>query len=181
MLFHFNVNLNDQDYLDYNIFWMLRSPYGKKQLIKFRMLLTLIFAVACFFVLFNGNFSQNSFWAIIPLLILFIVVQVLFNTFFIHALKGQLKSQKKTGKMGYSPSAKIEFHEETFVETTPNNKTEQKYTAVERISVIENKSIYIHVNTVMAYILPFSSFTSTAQYEEFLAFMKTKCENIDTY
>ena len=83
--------------------------------------------------------------------------------------------------MGYSPIADMEFYEETFIETTPDNKTERKYSAIERVSVVDDKIIYIHVNNIMSYILPFSSFESKEQFDAFLAFIKTKCETIDTY
>ena len=33
MKFQFNVITNDEDYLEYNKFWMLRSHYGKKQML----------------------------------------------------------------------------------------------------------------------------------------------------
>ena len=43
--------------------------------------------------------------------------------------------------MGYSPSAVIEFYEDVFIETTPDNKTERKYSAIERISIVDNKVV----------------------------------------
>ena len=67
------------------------------------------------------------------------------------------------------------------METTPDNKTEQKYSVIERISVVDNKVVYIHVNNIMSYILPFSCFESKEQYNEFFEFIKTKCSNIDIY
>ena len=83
--------------------------------------------------------------------------------------------------MGYSPSSVIEFYEDSFVETTPDNKTEQRYASIERISIVDNKMIYIHVNNIMAYILPLSCFETKEQYDEFFEFIKTKCFNIDIY
>ncbi|MBQ9749646.1 MAG: YcxB family protein, partial [Clostridia bacterium] len=79
------------------------------------------------------------------------------------------------------PVSAIEFYENGFTETTPDNKTEQKYSSVERISVINNKVIYIHVNNIMSYILPFSCFDSKEQYTAFFQFIKTKCSKIDMY
>ena len=29
MNFKFKVNVSEQDYLDYNLFWLSKSPYGK--------------------------------------------------------------------------------------------------------------------------------------------------------
>ena len=83
--------------------------------------------------------------------------------------------------MAYSPSSIIEFYEESFLEITSENKTEQKYSVIERISIVDSRYVYIHVNNIMAYILPLSSFESMAQYDEFLEFMKIKCTVINTY
>ena len=63
----------------------------------------------------------------------------------------------------------MEFFDEYFTETTPQNKTEQKYDSIERISVIQGKTIYIHVNNVMSYLLPVSCFDSKEQYDAFNA------------
>ena len=83
--------------------------------------------------------------------------------------------------MGYSPVSEIEFYDESFVEITPDSKTEQKYSAIERVSVITDKVVYIHVNNVMSYILPLSCFESKEQYNNFLDFVRSKCANIDVY
>lgn len=181
MKFQFNVNVNDQDYLDYNTFWMIRSPYGKKQIKTFRIIITVLFAIFISISLFSGGFSLESIFGVIPMVIVLSLTQIFLTRFFSWSLKGHIKTLKKSGKMGYSPESVIEFYEESFVETTPENKTEHKYSAIERISVVDNKMIYIHVNNVMSYMLPLSSFESKKQYDSFFDFIKTKCANIDIY
>ncbi len=181
MKFQFNVNTTDKDYLDYNKFWMLRSHYGKKQMMSFRIVIAVIFGVYIFIPLYGGNFTVDSFISAIPMAILLIVFELSLSSLFVFFLKGHLKSLKKKGKMGYSPSSNIEFYEDSFVEITPDNKTEQRYSSIERISIVDNKMIYIHVNNIMAYILPFSCFETKEQYDEFFEFIKTKCTNIDEY
>ena len=181
MKFQFNVNTCDQDYLDYNKFWMLRSHYGKKQMTTSRIIIAVIIGVYILISLYGGNFTFDSFIGIIPMAILLIIFELLLSPLFVLFLKSHLKSLKKKGKMGYSPSAVIEFYEDVFIETTPDNRTEQKYSAIERVSVVDNKVVYIHVNNIMSYILPFSCFESNEQYNEFFEFIKTKCSNIDIY
>ena len=181
MKFQFNVNTTDKDYFDYNKFWMLRSHYGKKQMMGFRIVIAVIFGVYIFISLYGGNFTVESFISVIPMAILLIIFELLFSSLFVFFLKGHLKSLKKKGKMGYSPSSVIEFYEDSFVETTPDNKTEQRYASIERISIVDNKMIYIHVNNIMAYILPLSCFETKEQYDEFFEFIKTKSANIDIY
>ena len=181
MNYRFNVTITDQDYLDYNTFWMLRSPYGKKQMKSFRIVITVFWVIASLVTLFMDGFSIVSVFGLIPFVIVFFLIQILFPIFFSWALKLQIKSLKKSGKMGYSPESTIEFYEDRLVETAPDNKTELKYSAVERISVVDHKMIYIHVNNIMSYILPISCFESVEQYDSFLEFIRTKCANIDIY
>lgn len=181
MKFQFNINTNDQDYLDYNKFQMLRSHYGKKQMTTFRVAFAVIVGVYILVLLYGGNFSFDSFIEIIPMATVLIIFELFLSPLFVLFLRCHLNSLKKKGKMGYSPLSVIEFYEDVFIETTPENKTEQKYTAIERVSVVDNKVVYIHVNNIMSYILPFSCFESKEQYNEFFEFIKTKCSNIDIY
>ena len=81
----------------------------------------------------------------------------------------------------YSPFSAIEFYENAFVENDGEAKTQQSYSSVERVSIVENKVIYLHLNDIRAYIIPISSFVSAQQYGEFVAFIKSKCALVDVY
>ena len=181
MRFAFDIRLTDEDYLNYNIFWMLRSPYGKKEIVKFRLLFTAVLGILCFLFLLSGGFSKESLLGVVPYLIAFLLVQALTNAIFTWSLKRQIKSLKKKGKMGYSPTSEMVFFEDSFTETTPDKRIEEKYTSIERISILSDKVIYIHVNNVMSYIVPMSCFSSREEGDAFLGFLKEKCQNIDTY
>ena len=163
------------------IFWSIRSPYGKKQMLQLRWLIAILFGAFSLLSLIWGDFSKAAWMGILPYVVLLILFELLLNRFFAFLLKRNINALKKKGKMGYSPVAEMEFHEESFSETTPDNKSEQKYSAIERVSVIRDTVIYLHVNSVMSYILPFSCFASTEQRDQFLAFLKTKCASIDIY
>ena len=181
MQYKFCVHLTDKDYLDYNVFWSLKSPYGKKQILQLRAMIAGMFALLSLLVLFKEDFSSAGFIKIIPLVVLLVLSQLLLNWSFSRSLKGTLKTMKRQGKMGYSPDSEMEFFEDRFVETTPEEKTERIYSSIERISVIGDKTIYIHMNNVSACILPRSCFDSKENYEEFLQFIKTKCQKVDIY
>ncbi len=181
MNYKFDITLTDSDYLDFNMFQATRSHYGKKQIKSVRMFLTIITAVYLLVVLVGGGFSKESILHSIPTTVVLIAMQLFVNKFYLWILKSSIKNLKKTGKMGYSPKAVMEFYDDTFVEITPDEKTERKYSAIERISVVENKVVYIHTNNVMAYILPMNCFDSLEQYYFFMSFIKTKCPTIDSY
>ncbi len=182
MKFQFNVNLSEQDYLDFNLFLNLKSYYGKGQMKTIRILLAImcVFMIGVFLIL--GGFSGI---ARVLFLVLGIIVLVFSQLFlektFARALKKQMRNLKKRGKMAYSPESVLEFYEDVLVETTPENRNEQKYSSIERISIVDNKVIYIHISNLAAYLLPVSCFESKEQFDGFLYFIKTKCETFDTY
>jgi len=179
MKFQFNIQMTDEDYWEYHKFWIIRSHYGKKQLLSMKILFTAVVAFLFFISLFGSHVSFNSFVVMISIIAL--VFSPFYDFIYGHFLKWFLKSMKKKGKAGYSPFSVMEFYEDHFVEMTEENKTEQKYSAIERISIVDQKTIYIHVNNIMAYFLPFACFQSKEQLDDFLEFIKTKCSNIDLY
>ena len=181
MFFHFDVRLTEQDYLDFNCFWMLKSPYGKKQTKQIRWMLVIV-SVLLLAVTWLGNGTlTDKIIETVGFLVICALLQLFFNKLYGWLLKGTIKSLKKTGKTGYSPVSELEFTDEEIIETTPNNKMEVKYSAVERVSIIENQVIYIHINNVMAYILPMVSFQSKEEYENFIGFLTEKGLIINKY
>ena len=181
MKFQFDIKVNDQDYLDFNIFWMTRSSYGKKQMRNFRIWIAAAIAIPFLLSLFTRGFSKENLLSFFPLLIVFLLCQLLLKKFNYWMIKVHIKSLKKSGKMGYSPESVLEFYDDCFVETMPDGKIEQKYSAIERVSIVDNKMIYIHVSNVMGYMLPMACFESIEQYAKFFDFIRTKCANIDVY
>ncbi|MBR5449525.1 MAG: YcxB family protein [Clostridia bacterium] len=181
MKFQFNVHTNETDYFEYNKFMLIRSYYGKKRFFMYRIFVALLCMVGMLFLLWNNGFTQGAYMGAILMLLFAIAVQLLLAPFMTLTLKSDLRNLKKRGKMAFSPDSTMEFYEDVFIEITPTNKTEQPYSVIERISVVDDKMIYIHVNNIMSYILPVACFESKEQCDDFFEFIKTKCANIDRY
>ena len=182
MKYQFQVSLTEDDYLAFNLFHALKSPYGAKNTMRIRILtdLILVLFVAILFI-FDGV-NVGTVMAAVAMLIYIIVVHLCYKRILTSTIKRTIKAQKKKGKVAFSPLATMEFFEDHFVESTEENRTEQKYTVVERISVVENRYVYLHTNNIMAYIIPMASFASQEEYDSFLTFAKENIsENIDVY
>ena len=95
MKFQFNVITNDEDYLEYNKFWMLRSHYGKKQMLSFRIIFTVLLCLIILAYLFIGGFTVQSLISAIPMLILLVLFEVLLTPLFVVSLKSHIKGLKK--------------------------------------------------------------------------------------
>lgn len=178
MRFKFSIHVTEKDYLDYNKFWQFQSPYGKKQIISLRVIFVLLFGIAAIATLIGGDFTIDSIIEAAIFMVAMAIFQFILPAFLAWSVKRQIKVLKKKGKMAYTPEATIEFYEEYFIAKSPESKTETKYTTIERISVVRDKAIYLHVNNVMAYIIPIKSFASNEQFESFLTFIQSKCTNL---
>lgn len=181
MKYKFQIHLDDNDYLEFNKFHMLRSPYGKKQIMSVRVSVFVVVFAMVFISLITNNFSLDSFIAVIPALAVLLIFQMFLNKIMASTLKNSISQARKRGKMPYSTSSVMEFFDDGFMETTKEQRVEQKYSALERVCVVEGKYVYLYVNNIMAYIIPNVSFDSREQYKEFLSFINEKCPNIDFY
>ena len=179
--YSFNVSISERDYYEYNLFWLLRSPYGRRLIRNYRLAILLLGVIAIAISLASGGFSVDSLLGVLPVVIIILLAQLFVKGFFKLSFKGQIQTMKKSGKLAYSPESLIEFGDNSFSEITPLSKNENAYSAVERVSVVENKMIYIHINNSIAYLLPFDSFLSGEQRSEFLEFIKSKCKDVKFY
>lgn len=181
MKFQFFVNLTEQDYVDYNFFVSMKSPYGKSQRQNLRISIATVFLalISLLFLIFDISIFTVLFSVL--LIIGLILFQIFFHRYILYCVKVQIETIKKTGKISYSPFSTLEFYDDYFIENTSENITQQKYSSIERVSIVENKIIYIHINSVMSFIIPISCFVSNEQLNSFIDFLKTKCLNVDVY
>ena len=178
MKFRFNVSINDKDYYDFNKFHNTRSPYGKKQITGIRISFAVAGLLCGAFTTFTDGFDI---YMLIALFIVFSLLVLFFPKLIGLVLKGSIRSMKKNGKMAYAPTSVMEFYDDFFCENTDETSTSYKYSVIENISVVDGKVIYIHINSVMGLILPFSSFESAEQRNAFFEFIKTKFSDIRVY
>lgn len=181
MKYQFHIQLNDQDYLEFNKFVMYRSAYGKKQLARLRILVAVIFLAGMLVTLAMGDTPLYFFFAIVEWAVLLVGFQLCLKPFYNIILKSNIRRMRKTGKMPYSSESTMEFYDDYLVEADGETKTERKYSSVEKVSIIEGQRVYLHINNIMAYIIPYAAFESAEQYGEFMEFLRTKVPAINTY
>jgi hypothetical protein len=181
MKFQFQISLNEDDYFQFNKFHLFQSPYGSKRSYRGVTLAGVIFLVIAFLLTLLKGFTTRAVVEAIPIL-LFSLLLFFYKPYLLFVLKAHIDRQKKKGKVAFSPKASMEFYEDHLVETTEENRTEQKYVSVERISVVKERYVYLHTNNIMAYIIPMAAFASKEEYDSFLAFAKESIsEKIDFY
>ena len=181
MKYQFDVKLSEQDYLDFNLFHIIRSPYGKKQLKSIRLMLAIAFALLGALFVISQGFSKDTILSLVVMLVTFLGFQIFLRQFLKLSVKLTVKGQKGTGKMGYSPESVLEFYDDYLIEIMPAKKIQQNYSEIENVCLVDMKIIYIYVTNISAYMLPISSFKSKAELDEFIGFLQTKGIKVDKY
>ena len=180
MNFKFNVNLTEQDYLDFNVFAATKTPHGKGTILRTRLILTAIVAVATLLIWLSKGVGRTS----IVITVLYALILLYLQLYLVRRTKNSLKSYinglKKQGKLPYSPYSTMEFNDESIIETDESSVTERKYSAVEAISIDKN-AVYVFIGATQAFILPFSCFVSREQMDAFIAFLTAKRPDIVRY
>ncbi len=179
MAFQFNVNVTEQDYIDYNMFVLTRTPSGKKQIMKIKITATAIYAVGVLAALLIIGLSKISLVIAICALAGCIVYHISFNKSMKNSFIRQMETMKKNGNLPYSPCSVLQFYDKSFIEITQMHKNETAYAAIERIDIVDNKIIYIFINSTLAYLLPLAAFSSAEQYNAFSDFIKARCNKIN--
>lgn len=181
MLFQLNINLNEDDYLDFNKFHSFESTHGKKLIKKTRI--SFIFAMvflATLVVLILGWTTFSVTYA--TLLLLFTLLYMMFfKKVLTRNINVQIKRLKKIGKLPFDPVSTLEFHEDRMVEITASRRTEQGYNVFERICVVKDRYVLLYHSSVAAYILPVAQINAQINQEDFIEFLSKKCTNIEYY
>lgn len=181
MHFKLNVNITDNDYIDYNTFVSYGPSYGRKNLLFIRLLSLVVFALCTFVVIFFGDDLYKHWLFVVMIAITAILHQVFSKKIMAKFIKIEIMYRKKQGKLPFEPNTVMEFYDDYFVDFTPDSKTEVKYSAIDRVSVINDKYIYLHLDSARAHLLSSFCFESKEQYDSFVDFIKTKCKNVDVY
>ena len=181
MLFQLNINLSEDDYLDFNKFHSFESIHGKKLINKTRIFFVLAMIIlAALFLLVMGLTSFSITYA--ALLLLFtLLYMVFFKKILTRNVKTQIKRLKKVGKLPFDPVSTLEFHEDKMVEITALQRTEQSYSIFERICVVKDRYVLLYKSSVGAYILPASQIKEQLNQEVFIEFLAKKCTNVEYY
>ena len=182
MRFSFNVKLTDEDYYLFNEFVTWHSPLGK----KIKCITKIIDIIGSFLASVIVIYVLNRANIISP--ITAIITIALFPFIFIWIRKKSpktpnfvAKSFLKGSKKPYTPDSTLEFYDGFFKEIAPDNKSEINYTAVDKISVVKNRYVFIFLDGIRGYVVPFDCFESEAEAKEFTDFLGTVCNKAEFY
>ena len=180
MLYKFDTHMNDDDFFEINKYVMLNSNDGKRNLRTIKIIFPLILLSIWTLLIIRG---ENPLFLVLTF-IGFAIVTVIFLLTIKHTMVGNLKKRikvmKKRGKLPYSSESVLEFYDDHFVETTTENHSEIKYTAIKSAVLNPDIAVYLFNNDITAYVIPIRYFGSTAALNEFLQFINSKTDISET-
>ena len=180
MKFSFDVKLTEKDYFEFNKFYLLRMK-KHRTLSVVRIVLSVILSILGLFVILSDAYTLKFKIFYSVAILVFFLYFVFYKKIIEFSLKSTIKRLKKTGKLPFSPVATVEFYDDCFVSVTDTARAESKISAIEKVSVVDNNTVYVHLSSVSAEIIPFSAFESEAQRKEFFEFIKSKSIEITEY
>jgi hypothetical protein len=181
MLFQFYITLKEKDYLDFNLFHSFESRHGKKLVRKTLIIFDAFMVILMALVILLLGRTRFSITYVVVLGLLALIYTLLFKKVMTKNISTQIKRLKKIGKLPFEPTSTLEFYEDKVVEITPTARTEQNYSAFERVCIVADRYILIYRSSVGAYILPMAQIENQANMHAFMTFLAEKCSTVENY
>lgn len=181
MNYIFDIFLTEEDYIDFNIFHLSRSVYGKKHQQVLRILLAVIFVAAASINFWAEGISPVTVAYALLLGVLGLMMTVFYGKFSGFLTKLSIGSLKKSGKMAFSPESRVGFTDEGILEITPEGRTEKRWETVERLCILEGKVWYLFTNNIAAFILPVEQLRAQTDLAEFRKYLESKVPEVDVF
>ena len=181
MNYIFDIFLTEEDYIDFNIFHMNRSVYGKKHQRVLRSLLAVIFVAAAIINFWAEGISPVTVLYALLLGFLGLMMTVFYGKFSGFLTKLSIGSLKKSGKMAFSPESRVGFTDEGVLEITPEGRTEKRWESMERLCIREGKVWYLYMNNTAAFILPVEQLRTQTDLAEFRKYLESRVPVVDVF
>lgn len=178
MRFEVDITLTDEDSYAFNIFHVLDSPNGKKQLRQHRIVYSIILLLtAVLYLLVVRSIDRAALYLLLigTYLLLYLIFLRKIMT---RRIQRQLKKLQKDGKQLYDPTAHMIFEAHTLTEITPNSRTEIGYERIEQVFVLEDRYLFLFYGGG-AYILPIPQLRNQLDLYGFLTFLTEKCGKVE--
>ena len=183
MKFKLNVNVTEKEYVEFNKFHLLRSPYGKRYMLNNRIVINACMGFICFCVLYVAVISDSSgaYVGFAAGALTTLIYNMCLRRVLASSIEKQVKNQLKDGNNLYTAKKTIELYDDKIVDYNEQEKSETSYKKLERVCVVDGTHIYLYVTSQSAHIIPISVFESHGQYEEFLSFLESRGKKIEFY
>lgn len=181
MRFELQIKTTEEDFIGFNVFHTIRSVYGKQMTRRMKLLVAGMFALAAvLYFLMKGVTGESVLYAVVLAVVggLFLLR---YDKIFEKAMGKTVKRMTKTGKMPYAADSRLEFYEDSFVEITPEGRTERAWSSVERLCLVDGRVWYLYLNNSSALVLPVEQIKAQTDMDALLRFLTEKCPQVERF
>lgn len=146
--FSLHVSITEQDYRDYNVYYLLHMNPGKRTILLCRII---VFVFLLFYLVFTAQLQD-------PFAVVFCVVFAVLFCLFAPKLMARITNRnidrmKKVGKLMYDTEADITFERDRIVTTTKNSYVAYPREDVTRVIDLP-EVYYLFVGAASAIVIP---------------------------
>ncbi|NLB61282.1 MAG: YcxB family protein [Clostridiales bacterium] len=170
-MYAFDFTLYEEEYIDFSLFYLFKSPENKQLRYMFKYGLPV--ASLCFTIVYAlSHGTQDLYLPII--LVVFSVFWLLFSKKLMQTnFYKRMKRVKASGKFGNVGDQHIEFNDEHIFMINQTAESKINYEVIEKVVQNEN-AIYIVLGVADAIIIPLRIFENQESQSEFLKFLENK-------
>ena len=179
MRYVFDIVLAELDYIEFNTFHATRTPYGKSLRRGLQGMILVLYAIPVALSLWEEGITPMTVTYGLLLTGIGLLLAALMGKFFAFSVKSTIRSLKKSGKLPYSPEARLGFTDEGILEITPDGRTEKRWESIERLYIREGKVWYLYMNNTAAFLLPEEQLRTQTDLAEFRAFLESMCSVVE--
>lgn len=182
MRFRLNAAINDEEYIDFNKFNLLRSPYGRSYMIKNVILVDICLGVVAIGFLLTALLFDS--FALLAAFLLFAAAAgaypFVLPKLLIIKMEKQIRPLLASGEPVYTREQAIEFHDDILISDNGKEINKVEYANIDRICISDGH-IYVFTKIKIAYIIKISDFDSREEYSRFLDFIEDRFERVEFY
>ena len=148
------VNLNDEDYIAYNISHQFGTKTGKDAIIAGKVLHVILCIGLIIFICALDAGPILTVIEIAAVIGLYVYILISYDNRIKKRIRRKVEQIKKTGKLPYEPEATIDLNDDCIMEYTPSTTRKIEWKDIEQIRTDEEHA-YLQFSTMQALLIPF--------------------------
>lgn len=181
MRYVLQIHLTEDDFTNFNVFHVNRSPYSGSMTGGLKKLVAVVYAVLIAMNFLRDGVNGHSVTYALVLVGFGGLLIWKMDSLFAFVTRRTMKRMKKSGKMPYSDDSRMEFYEDRLVEITGAGRMERTWESVERLCYVEGKVWYLYMSNSSAFVLPVEQIKSQVDIGEFRRFLESKCPCVERF
>lgn len=150
----FDIQLDDEDYVNFNIFHMFHSNYGKKSILLGRLMMFCFSCVAILIMIMAGAERGLLLTESVVLLIVSIVHFIYYPKMAKKKIRKQIYKIKEEGALPYNSKETVEFNNTEIIEVSPKEVLRTNYTEITAFH-LSDEYMYLYKDALRAIIIPY--------------------------